>query len=127
MNRLVALIISLYIASFFYANVFFIKQLTIVESADQLFWNHLAIFAILLIPVYLLISPVISASYDKGAMKMLRLVVLSLGAAGLLITILYQNLNLGTLYDLPPQIEAFFTGDLALTIWLILPILALFI
>ena len=58
---------------------------------------------------------------------MLRLIVLSLGAAGLLVTILYQNLNLGTLYDLPPQIETFFTGDLALTIWLILPILALFI
>ena len=68
MNRLVALIISLYITSFLYANFFFIKQLTVVESADQLFWNHLAIFAILLIPVYLLISPVISASYDKGAM-----------------------------------------------------------
>lgn len=127
MNRLVALIISLYIASFLYANVFFIKQLTVVESVDQLFFNHLAIFAILLVPVYLLISPVISASYDKGVMKMVRLIVLSLCALGLIITILYQNLNLGTLYGLPPQIQAFFTGDLALTIWLILPLLALFI
>src|SRR3990167_7145297 len=111
MNRIVAFIISLYIASFLYTNVFFIKQLTLVKDADQLFWNHLAIFAILLVPIYLLVSPVISASYDRGMMKGVRLIVLAVCAAGLTISILLNTLNIESVYALPSQIDIIFNSD----------------
>jgi glucan phosphoethanolaminetransferase (alkaline phosphatase superfamily) len=127
MNRVASLIISIYIAAFLYANVFFIEQLTITEVSHQLFWNHLAIFLILLVPIYFLTSRFISLPYVRGMLRPLRTIFLSLMLLGLVISVLYHVVPLEPIYDLPVVVDQFFASDFALTIWLIIPLLALFI
>jgi hypothetical protein len=127
MSKLASLIISVYIAAFLFANLFFIKQLTLVEDAGQLFWNHLAIFLILLVPVFLLVSKYISRPYTRSGMRTMRTVILAIAFLGLSMSVLYHIIPLEPIYNLPSQVDMIFASDLAFSIWLILPLLVLFI
>ncbi|MEK7186924.1 MAG: hypothetical protein AAB690_01215 [Patescibacteria group bacterium] len=127
MQKLSSLIIAIYITALLYANLFFIKQLTLVKGADQLFWNHLAIFAIILVPVFFLINKYISAPVSRGAMKPLRFVLLFVALLGLVFTILYHIIPLEPIYNLPAQVDQVFASEMAFTIWLIAPLVVLFL
>ena len=127
MQRIASLIISVYIALFLYANVFFIKTLTVTKGAGELFWNHLAIFIILLIPVYILINSLIVMPSGRGVMGPLRILVLALALAGLLLAVFYHTIPISPVFDLPDALDRFFATDTTFTLWLIVPLIALFI
>ena len=127
MQKLSSLIIAIYITALLYANLFFIKQLTLVKGADQLFWNHLAIFVIILVPVFFLINKYISTPVSRGAMKPLRFVLLLIAFVGLVLTILYHIVPLEPIYNLPAQVDQIFASEMAFTIWLIAPLVVLFL
>ena len=126
-QKISSLIVSIYITALLYANLFFIKQLTLVKGADELFWNHLAIFIIILIPVFFLINKYISAPVSRGAMKPLRAVLLLIALVGLILTVLYHIIPLEPIYNLPAQVDQLFASETAFTVWLIAPLLVLFI
>ena len=130
-QKLSSLIISLYIAMFLFANLSFIKTFSIFKETGQLFWNNLAIFIILLIPIYFLINKYISVpcarSRSQSVMKIIRTVLLFLALLGLILTIFYHIIPLEPIYNLPAQLDQFFAPDTAFTIWLIVPLAVLFI
>jgi hypothetical protein len=127
LNNIGALIISVYIAMVIYANAFFIKILTVADSNSQLFWNHLGIFLIILVPVFFLMKKIVSPPYTRGGLQYVRTGLLLVVLVGLVLSILYHVIPLGPIYDLPASVDRFFAPDSAFTIWLILPLLALFI
>lgn len=126
-HRIAALIVSVYIAALIYTNAFFIKALTLAKGAEQLFWNNLAIFLILLVPIYLLVNKYVSPPYSRGSMRHARVVLLSVALIGLVLAMLYHIIPLEPIFDLPSYVDKFFSSETALTLWLIIPLLALFI
>lgn len=127
MNRAVGILLSIYIALVIYANAFFIKQLTLVKDSDQLFWNHLAIFAILVFLVSLAIKGLISADFSRGGMRVVRMMLVATATLGLLISIFYHVIPIDEVYDMPALFDKYFSSDTAFTVWLIIPVIALFI
>lgn len=125
MNKLVALVISTYIAFVIYGNAFFIKQLTVVKDSNQLFWNHLAIFIILMVPIYLAVSQFVSREFRGG--KAFKTLLLSLAFLGLVISMFYHVIPLEPIYDLPPVVDKVFASESLFTVWLLVPIIILFI
>ena len=131
MQRFSSLIISIYIATLLYANISFIKTLTILEGSEQLFWNNLAIFVILLVPVYFLINKHISVpcarTRSQSVMKVVRTILLFVALLGLVLTVFYHIIPLEPIYNLPAQIDQIFASDTAFTIWLLVPLVVLFV
>ena len=127
MQKLAALIISIYVAMLLYSNVFFIKKLELVNDNGQLFWNHLGIFLILLVPIFFIVSRIVVLSHARGVMMPLRAILFSLALLGLVLSIFYHVIPLEVVYDLPSQVDKIFASDQAFTIWLIAPLLTLFI
>lgn len=126
-NKLASLVISIYISALIYSNAFFMQILTVADSEGQLFWNHLAIFLILLVPIYFLVSRYVSMPYSRGSMKHIRAFVVGIALVGLSLAMLYHIIPLEPIYNLPPYVDQVFASDTAFTIWLIIPLLALFI
>jgi surface polysaccharide O-acyltransferase-like enzyme len=127
MNRLAALIISIYISALIYANAFFIKTLTITESAPELFWNYLAIFMIILVPVFFLVKSLVDLPHPRNGMRHVRTALLIIALIGLSLAVLYHVIPLESVYDLPASVDKLFASDAAFTVWLILPLLVLFL
>ena len=127
MQKLAALIISIYVATLLYSNVFFVKKLVIADSGAAPFWNHLGIFLILLVPTFFIVSRIVVLSYARGVMMPLRAILFSLALLGLVLSIFYHIIPLEVVYDLPSQVDKIFASDKAFTIWLIAPLLTLLI
>jgi hypothetical protein len=127
LNSIASLIISIYVSAVIYSNAFFVKQLSIGDSASQLFWNHLGIFLIILVPVFLLMKKLVSFSYSRGGMKYIRAGVLLVALVGLILSMLYHVIPVESVYNIPGTVDKVFSSDGAFTVWLILPLLALFI
>jgi hypothetical protein len=125
-NKLTAGIISLYLAAFLYTQVPFVKTLTLVKGADQLFWNHLAIFAIFLVPIFIIVSKYIDSEPTFGALGYIKLLLLLVAVVGIIITIFYRFVPVESVYQIPSGIEKYFVSDLSFTIWLIAPLIILF-
>lgn len=125
MQRISSLIISIYITALLYANISFLKTLSVLK--DELFWNNLAIFVIILVPVFILINKYISVPSSRGAMTFVRSVLLVIALLGLILTIFYHIIPLEPVYDLPSYIDQYFAPDLFRTIWLLVPLAVLFI
>ena len=126
-NKLASLIVSIYIASLIYTNAFFVKALTIVEAPGELFFNHLTILVILVGLIYFVVKKVISVPFRRGIVGNVRAVILSVMLVGLIVSILYNVLSVDSVYNLPSQLDRLFASDTAFTVWLILPLIALFI
>jgi RsiW-degrading membrane proteinase PrsW (M82 family) len=126
-QRLSTFIISIYITAFLYANIPFVKVFSIFKETGQLFWNSLAIFIIILVPVYFLVNRYIYAPSSRGIMVPIRAVLLTLVLIGLVLTVFYHIIPLEPIYDLPSYIDQYFTSDTAFTIWLLIPLAVLFI
>jgi len=127
MNKLVALLISLYIALFLYTQVFFVKVLTLTKGNENLFWNHIAILLIFVVFIFFILQKHIEADAGYGAMQFLRVTLVSLALIGLVVSILYHIIPLEPIYNLPPIVDKIFASDLDYTLWLIAPLLILFI
>ena len=125
MQRIASIIISIYIAIIIYTEAFFIKTLTITQSAPELFWNHLGIFMIILVPVFFLVKNVISLPHPRSHVRFLRSALLSLALLGLVLSLLYHVVPVEPVYDLPAFLDKIFSSDLAYTLWLVAPLLVL--
>ena len=60
-------------------------------------------------------------------MKPLRFVLLFVALLGLVFTILYHIIPLEPIYNLPAQVDQVFASEMAFTIWLIAPLVVLFL
>lgn len=128
MNKLVALLLSLYIATFLYTQVFFVKVLTLsTKAGGNLFWNHLAILVIFTIFIFFTLHRHISVESGYGAMQIVRITLVALALIGLVLSILYHIIPLDPIYNLPPIVDKIFSTDLDYTLWLIAPLLVLFV
>lgn len=127
LNSIASLIISIYAAAFIYSNAFFVKQLTVVDGSSQLFWNKLGIFLIILLPIFFLMKKIVSFTYTRGGMRYVRTIVLGLALLGLILSMLYHVIPVQSIYDFPGSVDKVFASDSAFTVWLILPLVALFI
>lgn len=126
-NRLIAGILSLYLASFFYTQVPFVKVLTLVKGSDQLFWNHIAIFAIFFVPTFLILTKYIDSDSRRGVFGYIKIVLLLIAFIGIIISILYNIIPVAPVYTLPSVLEKFFLPDLSFTLWLLIPIAVMFL
>jgi len=124
-NRLVAGILSLYIASFLYTLVPFVKVLTLVKGSDQLFWNHLAIFAIFFVPIFFILNKYIDSYSSRGVLGYIKIVLLFVALIGIIISIFYNIIPVAPVYTLPTILDQFFLPDLSFTIWLLAPLVVM--
>ncbi len=127
MERIVSLVLSIYVTIALYANLFFIQKLVVLEGADKLFWNHLAIFLLILVAVFFIVNRYISLSYTRSGLGQIRPVLLILAFTGLVLSILYHVIPLDPVFNLPSIVDQAFSSDLAFTIWLLIPLVVLFI
>ncbi len=126
-NTLVSIILSLYLSVLLYSNSFFVNSLIFVsKDPAKLFWNHLAIFALFFVPIYLILSKIISVEGDRGPLKLLKIGILALVSTGLLIAIFYHVLSIAPIYNFSSAIDNLFASSRAFTIWLILPLITMF-
>ncbi|GEM_PF-5726955 len=121
-NRLIAGILSLYLASFFYTQVPFVKVLTLVKGSDQLFWNHIAIFAIFFVPILFILTKYIDSYSRGGVLGYIKTILLLVAFIGIIISILYNIIPVAPVYTLPAVLDKFFLPDLSFTLWLLVPI-----
>ncbi len=127
MNKLVALLLSFYLATFLYTQVFFVKALTLTKGNENLFWNHIAILLIFAVFIFFVLQKHIEFDAGYGVMQFLRTVLVSLSLIGLVVTILYHVIPLEPIYNLPPLVDKIFASELNYSLWLLAPILVLFI
>ena len=121
-----AIIISVYVSIFLYGNAFFVQNLVFVENEpDKLFWNHLGIMLLFLIPVFYVLKNIVTGDYGRRG-KVIGAGLMAIGAAGLVISIFYQVLPITPVYDFSAGIDSLFSSDKMLTVWLILPLILLF-
>jgi hypothetical protein len=124
---LVTGLLSLYVTAFLYSNAFFVNSLIFVaKDPAKLFWNHLAIFILFFVPVYLILSKIILAENDRGPLGLIKMAILSLVTTGLLITIFYHVVPISTVYNFSSAVDSLFESSRTFTVWLILPLAALF-
>lgn len=121
-NRLIAGILSLYLASFFYTQVPFVKVLTLVKGSDQLFWNHIAIFVIFFIPILFILTKYIDSDSSRGVLGYIKVALLFIAFIGIIISILYNIIPVAPVYTLPAVLDKFFLPNLSFTLWLLVPI-----
>ncbi len=127
MNKLVSAVLSLYIGLFLYSVLPFTKVLTgVTKGSLNLFWNHLGILALFVIPLWFIINRVISDDPGRGLEKFIRLVLLGVGFSGLLISVFYHIIPIAPIYEFPSVMDKFFQPDIAYSVWLIAPLLILF-
>jgi hypothetical protein len=126
-GHLVSGILSLYVASFLYTNVSFIKTLTLATgSSANLFWNHLAIFLILFIPIHFITQKQISADFGRGMLGFVKAGLSAIAGAGLLLSIFYHVVPIDSVYHFSSVVNNLFASETAFTIWLIAPLVLLF-
>lgn len=116
MNKIVSALLALYLASFLYLELPFIKTLP---------FNHIFALPILFIGLFFILNKVINVDSGRGAGKSIKLVVYAVAFIGLLIDILYHLAPIKPLYTLPGILDPFFASDIALTLWLVVPLIAL--
>jgi len=127
MQFIAPLVISFYISAFIYLNAFFVKQLTVAEKGNELFYNKVGIFLIILVPVFLLMEKLIAPPQGSGAVSLIRALISLIALLGLLVAFLYHVIPIEGVYELPAELDKYFSSDNAFTLWLIAPLLALFI
>lgn len=122
MTRITSAIFSVYIASFLYLHVPFVKALSLAgKEAPALFWNHLAIFVIFFILAYFVLQRHVSSFGGN-----LQLFLGALAFIGLLIMVFYQIIPITPVYKLPAVLDPYFATDTAFAAWLIAPLVILF-
>ena len=127
MNKLVSFVLSFYLATVIYTNAFFVTTLTVAKASDQLFWNKLGIFVIILLPVYFIVNKFVAVQSGRGGMQVLRIVLVSLATLGLVVAFFYHVIPLAPLYHFPKLLDPYFASASLFTIWLIVPLVVLFI
>ncbi|MDB5266328.1 MAG: hypothetical protein JWN89_143 [Parcubacteria group bacterium] len=126
MNKLVSAILSLYIGSFLFTVLPLTKVLTGAAKGMPAVWSHLGVFVLFCVPVWFVMNRIVQVNPGRGMWGMMKTVLLSLGCAGIILSILYHIIPIKSLYDLPPFIDRFFVPDLAYALWLIAPLVVLF-
>jgi len=127
MNKLASAVLSIYIGLFLYTALPFTKVLnSVTKSSLNVFWNHLGILLLFVIPIWFILSKVISDDPGRGAVKAIRLLLLAIGLLGLVIAIFYRIIPITSIYNFPSFIDKLFVPDLAYTAWLIAPLIILF-
>ena len=122
-----SIIVSVYISAFLYTNAFFVQKLVFVSNdVSKLFWNHLGIFLLFFIPIFYLLRNIISGEYGRRG-KFIGGGLLAVATAGLILAIFYHVIPLNPVYNFSAGIDKLFATDMMFTIWLIIPLLALFI
>lgn len=124
---LVTIIVSLYISTFLYSYTFLVKSLVFVsDDPFKLFWNHLAIYVLFFVPVYIILNKIISTEGDRGPVGFVKVGLLSVVLVGFTIAILYHFLSLSSVYNFSSSINDLFASKNSLRVWMILPLLSLF-
>jgi hypothetical protein len=127
MNKLVATLVSIYIAMFLYRELPFIKTIGPAGlSAVGVLVSHLIVFVVIFILLEILVSRHISTSAGAGFGGSLKTLGLSVGILGLVIIVLYHFIPIGTIYNFPSIIDTLFASDIAFLCWLVAPLLLLF-
>ncbi len=124
-NKLVSIVIALYISILLYTQAFFVKTLTVLKGSDQLFWNHIMILFIFFIPIFFVVNKHVSADYSGGLKRGLKLILLVVSILGLVGSILYHIVPVASVYHFPNIVDQFFVPAQFFTIWLFIPVVAL--
>jgi len=126
MNRLVTTLISLYISAFLFLEIPFVKNVTFAGNNPKgLFISHALVFVIFFILLEVALGRHIYASEGSGIARSLRLALIGLANLGLLIVILYHMLPVTGVYTFPSMLNSIFASDIALTLWLLAPLVLL--
>ena len=127
MNKLVSAVLSLYIGLFFYTVLPFTKVLTgVTKGSLNLFWNHLGILLLFVIPLWFILNRVIRDDPGRGLEKFIRLTLLGVAFLGLVTSVFYHIIPIASIYEFPSVMDKFFKTDIAYSAWLIAPLLILF-
>lgn len=115
MNRIVTALLSLYLASFLYMAVPYTKLLPVNV------WIHLGAFAIAFVLIFLVLGNVVST----GGKRPLITGIIGLAFIGALVAVLYHIIGLTFVEKLPYHLDMLFASDVALTLWLAVPLVLL--
>ncbi len=127
MTRLVTVLLSLYITTFLYIELPFVKGLNFAgTTAKGLFVSHAAVFVALFIFLEVILSRHVFAKESFGAKRNILLGLLTIGILGFIIAILYHIVPATSLYAFPKIFNTLFASNTAFVAWLIAPLILLF-
>jgi hypothetical protein len=127
MNKLVATIISLYVAMSLYVALPIVQQFEYTKDGPiGVFLSDLAVFLVLFILLEIILSKHIATTSMPGFMGSLQALALVIAIIGLMLSVLYHIIPVVNVYTLPKVLDRLFTSDLAFDIWLGAPLVLLF-
>lgn len=126
-HRLVSFIVSLYPAAFIFRLIPFFKDILGQTSATgQDVLVKLVIFALILVPIHLVMASFISTEFSLSRIKkFIEAGVLGLAGTAVLIAFSYQVVNISKLYNFSAGIDALFISGNFFW-WLLASFVALF-
>ena len=115
MSKIVSGLLALYIASFLYLEIPYIKLLpnTLV--------SHLAVLGVLFALLFVMLSRIVVVETRSIPIAAIHL----LAFLGMLTTVLFYIVPLAYVHALPYHLSTLFAGDMPLTVWLVVPLLLL--
>ena len=127
-DRIITLIISLYIGLLLYMNFPYAEQLLVFKASEMQIWfSNVIIFLVFVLVIHKIVGRVIFAAYPHDAMhKWMEAIGLAAVASALLLAFVYHALPITTIYDLSPHIDKLFEPTQLFFWWLLAPFIVLF-
>lgn len=125
-NKVVSLILSLYISGFFFENFFYLDYFIKGKGIVYLFVLRVMIFLIILVALNFLFSRILSLSSGLGRDWWQSLVLSFLGT-GLLFSFIFHLFPAKEIFTFSPLIKYLFASNKAFFWWLLAPLVTLFL
>ena len=126
-KRIISLIISLYIAGFFYENFFYIDELIGGKTIIETFLFKGFIFLALVLGLNVLFLNILAHSSESRSKEWWQILLLSFLGTGLLFSFIFQLFPAKEIFTFSPLIEHLFASDKAFFWWLLAPLITLFL
>ena len=125
-NKVVSLILSLYISGFFFENFFYLDYFINGKGIINLFILRVVIFLIILIALNFLFSRILSISSGSGRDWWQSLILSFLGT-GLLFSFIFHLFPAKEIFTFSPLIKYLFASNKAFFWWLLAPLVTFFL
>lgn len=127
-SKIVAGLLSLYITSFIYLQLFIPKVAkALPQGKHGVLWNYVGSYVICFGIIAFLLNKVILADFGEAPLKFLKALLCAVLFTGLLVSISLHLIPLLPTIQFTPFIQTLFVSQNAFTAWLVAPLILLFL
>lgn len=126
-KRIISLLISLYIAGFFFENFFYIDELIEGKTIIETFFFKAFIFLAIVLALNVLFLKILACSSESRSKEWRQVLLLSFLGTGLLFSFIFHLFPAKEIFTFSPIVEHLFVSDKAFFWWLLAPLIALFL